>query len=282
LRSLEALRRLEDIRKRHDGRVLFRGESREYPNRLPSAARYTARDRWIYEAYLVNLTSHVYQQLVAPRIYDYGMAPHFAGKFVGCRDLRDRVGQDSYIELMWMLQALLQHYGRHSWWLDMTFDPRVAMFFASYDAERSALETQGCGYVFWVALADIREDWSPVIDLRDTSNTIAEIVGATAERTRAQAAASMRAVPEHRLQDIPWKTVFHHLRFERSGALTFLNPAWFLPEEPLLKRLDAAEAEYLRLLQSIAVSGHYEGAPAPRDFVELCQTVLKERSQLLA
>ena len=113
---------------------------------------------------MANLASHVYQQLIAPHIYEYGMAPHFKGKFLGCRDLCDRVGQDSYIELMWMLQALLQHYGRRSWWLDMTFDPRVAMFFASYDAERSAVETQGCGYVFWVALADIREDWSPVID----------------------------------------------------------------------------------------------------------------------
>lgn len=235
----------------------------------------------MYEAYLVNLTSHVYQQLIAPHIYDYGMAPHFNGKFVGCRDLCDRVGQDSYIELIWMLQALLQHYGRRSWWLDMTFDPRVAMFFAAYDTERSALETRGCGHVFWVALSDIREDWSPVIDLRETSNTIAEIVGTTAERTRAQAAASMRAVPAHRLQDIPWKTVFHHLRFERSDAMRLLNPAWLLPEEPLLKRLDAAEAEYLRFLQPIAESGQYDGEPAPHSFVELCQIVLKERSQLL-
>ena len=275
----EALHRMEQVQQAAGGDVLFRGEATYHATRLPTAARGTIRDRWFRETYLTNLSQAVFDELIQPHVQEIGFAPHFRGRFIGCYDLLGRVGQETYIEAIWQLQALLQHYDRQSAWLDVTFDPRVALFFACFDAGAGRILRDGIGYIHFIRLEDVSDAWSPVIDLRSTADLVAEIVNTTAERPRVQSAGAMRYVRP--LATEPNDGGFQTIVVRRGEWAELFNPAWFFPDEKLVQVLNDVERHYLNFLKPIAASGRYQDIEVGHDFVSLCDQVLVERRHLL-
>src|SRR6185436_10134805 len=178
------------------------------------------QDSYHYEVYSHNLARHVFDELIAPHVELEDTGPYFESSFVGCQDRLDRASSDhSYVQAHWQIQALLQHYGRRSYWLDMTFDSRVALFFACYDADVGEPLTDGTGYVYFLPLGRVAEHWWPLIDLRGTAETVAQIARMTAERPRAQAAAALR-LSGSRLHRAYSDTEFGCIPVRRSAAVS--------------------------------------------------------------
>lgn len=172
---INALDFLEELLQNSAEGIVFRGEFDLYPTRRPSALRGDPRSALMYTTYSLNLARWLFENLLAPHL-EHIDGPYYRGSFVGCQDMLGRASSDhGYAQSHWQIKALLQHYERKTHWLDLTFDPRAAMFFASFDSRAQAVCDDGVGYIYYAGYSEIPYDCWPLIDLQSTSELFAKI-----------------------------------------------------------------------------------------------------------
>jgi hypothetical protein len=264
-----ALGHLEELQSKTKKRIVFRGESDLYPARTPSAYRCDRNLAAILHSYSGSLGAWVFDKLFAPYLEHKNGAPYLNGRFVGCQDLLGWASSDhGYTQVLWQVEGLLQHYERRTCWLDLTADPRVAIFFASFDAKRRRVRTKGVGYIYYLAFSEIPPARYPLIDLQNTSELLAKIVGITAERPRAQSAVVLRC-----LEGLE----FNSVSFSRTSDLRLFSHRPYFPMENMLEVIDACELEYLEYLSRTISDARVEGYTVTSDFIANTAMLRKER-----
>jgi len=230
-------------------KVVFRGEYNLHPSRLPSAARYAEEDYQRYVSYSRGLGMHLGDTVFYPRLGSSSYAPTLDGKPLEYRDLLGKSTGEGYAQLNWRLESIFQHYGMHTRWIDLTFDPRVALFFGSWDASVNKISTEGEGYVYFARMDALSStQGGPLIDLRKSSDLLAEILGVTSERPRAQSAASFRFPPG--LKSVAKiSEAFECVSFKRSNDLCILSEKWLFPDEPFQNLVNEWDEEYMKYLR---------------------------------
>jgi len=229
--------------------IVFRGEHSLHASRLPSAARSPQDDYQRYISYAQGLGMHLGDTVFYPRLGSSSYAPLLDGKPLECPDLLGVSTGEGYAQLNWRLESIFQHYGLHTHWIDLTFDPRVALFFGSWNARANRITTEGEGYIYYASIDALSTSGGgPLIDLQESSDILAKILGVTAERPRAQAAASFRC-PIDLDSVVKMSETFQCVSFRRSEDLGLLSEKWLFPEEPLQNIVAEWDRDYMNYLR---------------------------------
>jgi hypothetical protein len=129
---------------------IYRGEDAKYDYRLPAIWRLNSNiDRQAQHVKTSGISRLIIDNEIMPRIdYSYGI-PCYKGAWLGEYDLCGyQDGIPSLKQIYWQIVALLQHYGYSTAFLDITFDPRVALFFSCYSALDGKTMHNGYGYIY--------------------------------------------------------------------------------------------------------------------------------------
>ena len=234
--------------------LLFRGETKLYPAMLPSVMRVSEYARWKHLQLIHNLTEHLIDDVLAQFLELRDDGPYYKGTWIGRPDWNDAIlSGSSYIQIKWQLESLLQHYGWATPWLDITFDPRVAMFFASLDYPKRSLIREGVGYIHIWSLKAIRSSYlylEPIADLCPMASVLSEVFGVPSSRPRAQLAASIRVLSpgvEEGLRELR-----ETICFKRQDTHEIVNEfSDYFPDDKLPEALDAFEQQYLVYCKSV-------------------------------
>jgi hypothetical protein len=139
----------------------------------------------------------------------------------------------------------------------VTYDPKVAVFFASLDYAKQSLITTGLGYVFYWSKSEIRTkvDWfKPIVDLRPMANTLNDILCIEAIRPSRQAAGALKAGMHELLHEKFLRQCRHCIVFERKDAAEIVQVyQHYFPRDPLRDILESWERQYLRWCERKAV-----------------------------
>ena len=109
--------------------VFFRGENKLHPSLLPSFYRLPEEDRRQQSGRYIAMTLSLLETVIYRHIMvSYGVPLYKDGEYFGGNDLISKYQGGSTREVVWQVQALLQHYGYPTDWLDITFSPRAAVF----------------------------------------------------------------------------------------------------------------------------------------------------------
>lgn len=255
--------------------LLLRGESSRHPSLLPSVYRVNDADRSHTISLVSSLSLHLLSDYLGPHLDFRADGPYYKGKWVGRRDWGEATLADpSFLWVLWQVESVLQHYGWPTPWLDVTFDPRVAVFFACLDYPNQRIVTEGNGYIYAWHLSTIRGQAdlafdAPVVDLKPICGVLAGVFRTASTRPEAQAAGSIR-IPwtrptiEARLREL--RTI---LTFPRHDALeTVGDYGTYFPDDPLLGELQAFEDKYLEYCQSVPPTMVGDDWPAFVDFLK--------------
>jgi FRG domain len=232
--------------------LLFRGECERYPTMGPSISRRSKDDQNNLNTLVTAFGYHVVIDLLGPFLEFRDEGPYYKGKWIGRLDWHDAyINGPSYVAIKWQVESVLQHYGWPTPWLDVTFDPTVAVFFASYDFDKQAFTTDGCGYFYIWSLKAIRSSPLyldvPVVDLDPISAVLSDALAVKSTRPQAQVAGSLGI--RSRVEEVA-KDVLRDLRttvvFKRGDALEFVHGKdYYFPQDPLLDALNKLEALYV-------------------------------------
>ena len=249
LKLLQAM--AEGWKLREDDCLVFRGEWQAYPQIRTSLSRRNTDEQAFLKVLVNNLSIHLLDKYVSPVVETRPDGPFYKGKWLGDLHIAERyLANPSFLWVHWQIQALLQHYGWPTHWLDVTFDPRVALFFASLNYKAGCLALEGRGYLHVWSLAALSAHGSyfdtPVVGLRPISGLLADVCGVVAVRPGAQHAAAMRipsgqvAIDLHLLE-----SRIALIEFERSDAASVCDPVTtYFPPDPLSVELDTFESQY--------------------------------------
>lgn len=229
---------------------VFRGESDYYPFRLPSAAR--GDEDLLERNILYNraLSIFVYDEFISPKLRKTSYGPIYDNSLLLSIDKLGIAYGEGYAQLSWRIQSVFQHYGLSTQWIDLTSDPKVALFFAAWDASHQKLLLDGTGYVYFTTVSSLAlSGSSPLVDLSGTSDLFAAILGVTSERPRAQSALSFRS-GWNMAQIAHSSTYFECVSFRRTSELSLLNPAQFFPYEPLADTIRKWDELYTALIKT--------------------------------
>jgi hypothetical protein len=232
--ALDFLRSLNGFDK---ARYVFRGEPQGYPLRLPTAARGRADYYARQSNYVHYLARHIYEFELADKLRHSSCGPILDGRLLEFPDLIGRSGGEGYAQLVWHLSGFLQHYGLTTNWLDLTFEPRVALFFASWLEASKSYADSGLGYIYYTQIYRIPESCWPLVDLHSTSELFARLLGLTAERSRAQSACALRFSPH---LDVVQEAAseFDCIAFRRDSSVRLVDSKTFFPRETVTTWLD--------------------------------------------
>jgi hypothetical protein len=178
-------------------RYLFRGEDSLYEYRQPAIWRLGSEiHRQAQHVRTSGISRLFLEQEITPRISESRGIPLHNGQWLGDFDLcywHD--GIPSYRQIYWQVVALLQHYGYRTAYLDITFDPQVALFFSSYSASLKRVHTDGQGYVYQWSIAEVcQELYSKVLltSLTKLSEFLRQESASQTSRPGMQVAGSLR------------------------------------------------------------------------------------------
>jgi hypothetical protein len=201
-----------------------------------------------------NLAMHFWSDFLWPTVEFKSDGLYFKGRLLGDREAITKVRSEaSYLNVQHQFEPLFQHYGWPTTWLDVTYDPRTAIFFASYDFAEKRFTTTGNGYVyFWEAyLLGKRFPSLDVVDLKHLASAIAKALEVAATRPSRQSAASMKI--GHGLggdllgEDGDLASARTCIAFDRHDVQDIAyGYEYYFPNDPLKDLLTAFQRKYLR------------------------------------
>lgn len=251
--ALDFLREDQFRRDDNEGhRFLFRGERREYPF-TTSLLRQSGDVRSSHEKILLDLTWHLMVDYFEGRLVISDEAIYLDGEPLDILKAVEAVngtGVGSSAAMM-IFAPIFQHYGWPSFCLDVSYDPEVALFFASYDFGAEEFEHEGIGYLYY---------WDPLellqaapflwlVDLRHLVEPLHILLGLEASRPHRQAGASMMlgqfGTDENDLNLVAAKDTRRLITFDRGDAEDVLpGKDFYFPNDGLYDFLNTHEAVY--------------------------------------
>jgi hypothetical protein len=276
--AADALKYIEEqspgLKRHKDDVLIFRGESNRYPTMQPSFLRQPEGAQAYHLSLISNFSQFILGTLLSPFLEFRSDGPYYKGKWFGNLEWVEKYGSGtpSYTDSKWQLESLLQHYGWPTPWLDITFDPRVAVFFAALDFSNRGLFTTGEGYVHIWSSTAIREAYlifdTPLIDLKPVSDILADALGKKSTRPQAQAAGSIRLGfgnnSEPRLRSLR-----STISFTRHDAIDVLHGFdHYFPQDALAATLNEFEGLYLDYCRSVPLDQTGEGWLEYIEFIE--------------
>lgn len=234
---------------------MFRGEHKLYPTVIPSLYRLPAHERTDAGIFITNLVSHLLDDILWPSLDFEADGAYFRGNPLGDPEIITQVRSDvSYLDSAHQLQALFQHYGWPTNWLDVTYDVRVAMFFASFNFASNQLETKGEGHIYWWESSKIYETFFSnvdIIDLRHLSALLAGALNAEATRPSRQNAAAIKMGLPIGLGlngfDERMASIRNVVKFQRHDVADVVDQLeHYYPPDGLKVLLESFQRKYLR------------------------------------
>lgn len=231
-------------------RLLFRGERRNYPlttslDRVPPGER--AGHGLILHDLVINLFDYLASQMT---ITDGGI--YVRGKPLGILHEVEQVQQTvGGSAAMRYFAPVFQHYGWASFCLDVSYDPQVALFFASYNFAEDRFEKDGQGYVYCWDPNRLRQTshflW--IVDLVHLCETLNTLLGVSPIRPERQKGASIILGYYHWHAPDPAYDTLNTERlqftFDRADAEDVLHPrSYYFPNDELHNLLRTHEAHY--------------------------------------
>jgi hypothetical protein len=230
---------------------IFRGEANLHETMLPSVHRVPADKLLSYTTLVHGLATHFWSDYLEASLILQSDGAYYKGKpLVDPSEIEQVRSSPSFLDVEEQFQGLLQHYGWPTPWIDVTFDPKVAVFFASLDYAKQNLITTGFGYVFYWSKSEIRTkvDWfKPIVDLRPMANTLNDILRIEAIRPSRQVAGALKAGMHEMLHEKFLRQYRHCVVFEREDAAKIVQGYHhYFPRDPLKDILESWERQYLR------------------------------------
>lgn len=160
------------------GGHIFRGERNNYSCRTPAVyRRFIGKENYdnnIEEEFkrIQHTGMTIYDDLVAPKLkHNLGFS-FYNDKVIGEPLIAGYIAPGAtrfYLQIV----SLLQHYGMQTQFLDVTFDPLVALYFACFSPENGTFHDNGYGYIYlWhtYALNDTENNDFLCIDLTEVAS----------------------------------------------------------------------------------------------------------------
>jgi hypothetical protein len=231
-------------------RLLFRGERKDYLLRT-SLDRITSGDRLAHWLILHDLVSYLFDYLESQvTVTDGGI--YVRGKPLDILQEVEKVQQ--YVGgggASRYFAPVFQHYGWASYCLDVSYDPRVALFFASYNFSEERFEKDGKGYIYCWDPNKVRQK-SPflwVVDLVHLCQTLKTVLNVSPIRPERQKGASIILGYYDFDRPDPAYSVLSEEKvcftFDRADAEDILHPkSFYFPDDELHNFLRTHEAHY--------------------------------------
>jgi len=175
--------------------VLYRGEYEDNTLRLPGLWRRPADERHHLYSKNAGVAIRFIERFIYPHINVEAGIPFFQEEFLGDFDLCSATDIPSFIQIYWQTQALLQHYGYPTTYLDVTYDAATALFFACYNSSTGEVDHSGYGYIYRWFRNDLGSNFGSnilITRMDAISKFITETQIAVASRPQAQSAGSIR------------------------------------------------------------------------------------------
>ena len=251
----EALAHLESLTPNESVRpLLFRGEGNRYPTSQPSLYRLPEDERMAVGVFVTMLAKHFWSDVLWPSVEFRAEGLYFGGELLGDLYAIEHVrSAPSYLNAQHQFEPLFQHYGWPTTWLDVTYDPRVAVFFASFDFGRKRFTTNGIGHVYYWDQSDLREQDSfiDIVDLRYLARLLSHALDVESTRPSRQSAVSIRVgrpvgigLYDH---DRVVASARHCVTFDRHDVQDVASGHdYYFPRDDLKELLDAFQRKYLR------------------------------------
>lgn len=237
--------------------LFFRGETKLYPTMLPSLLRQPKDKQIIIGVLIQNFAEYLLEEYLPTFVEIKAGGPFYKGKWVGRSDWAHEFrAEPEFLDAYWQLQGVLQHYGWPTPWLDITFDPKAAIFFGSFDFTDQKFISDGYGYLhIWskkaTRVGHLIYD-TPIVDLKPISDVLSDVLNIPSTRPRAQSAAAIRIAhgnkhAEDVLQEL--KTTIAFKRHDASRETE--NLEYYFPADPLLDQLHKIEETYIKTCESV-------------------------------
>lgn len=231
-------------------RFLFRGERDLYPLKT-TLDRAPADEKFGHLLVLHDLVSHLFDYIESQVTVTDG------GIYVRGRPLdilqeveavQQTVGGGAARRYF---APVFQHYGWASYCLDVSYDPRVALFFASYNFAKDSFDKTGHGHVYCWDPDRLRQKahflW--IVDLVHLCETLNTVLKVSPIRPERQSGASIILGYSHwETPDPAYEALDEeklHFTFDRADAEELLHPrCYYFPDDELYDFLRTHEAHY--------------------------------------
>jgi hypothetical protein len=248
--ATSALEMLLEVQTTDSQWVLFRGEARHYTTLSPTLSRLPEKERTDAWVKMKELAYLLYDRFISLYTVDegYGCGPTYQGRSISKLDLLGTFGVPGFAEIHHDLEILLQHYGYATNWLDLTFSPQVALWFAA--GEIGGVD--GIGYVhYWPSsIVGERFAMNPCALFRDTARLnefFSDCHALAATRPHSQAAAAVRlGVLESRQESAALVQCRRTITFRKRRIPESVQNLSLFPADPLLQMIKAAEGHSTR------------------------------------
>ncbi len=140
-------------------------------------------------------------------------------------------------------------------WLDVTFDPRAAIFFASFDFTANSFVASGYGHLFIWSKKDIRSSPlyfnTPIVDLKPIADVLSDALKVHSSRPQAQVAGSIRIDFGNRHAEEVLKELRTVILFKREDACEVAGSVdHYFPNDSLYEELNRFENLYFERWES--------------------------------